>query len=332
MNIFITLDYEIFFGSNQGTIEKTLIQPTDMLMQISRLHTVYFTFFIDVGFLIKLAENKVQFPQLAKTEETVLTQIKSLLDQGHDCQLHIHPHWEKAWYDGEKWVFDYNYYKLSDFSNQEVNEIFRKYATKLHQITQQTIHSFRAGGWCIQPFEQLKKAFTENKISIDSSVFLGGKHIEKPYFYDFTCHPNKDAWFFDANECLEDPNGKFMELPISSSTYSPVFFWKLFILGNLFPTSHKPIGDGKPMPSSLTRKKLLTKSHLMAASIDGYFASHLQAVLNQNEKNKFKQMVIIGHPKALTRYSLKKLSTFIAANKQGNYFKTFSDFKNEIFG
>jgi hypothetical protein len=330
MNVFITLDYEIFFGENQGTIDKTLIYPTELLLKTTLNTSVKFTFFVDIGFLIKLDENKIAFPKLDLEHQLVIKQIKKLVALGHDCQLHIHPHWEKAIFDGKKWLFDYNYYKLADFSDDEIKQIFEKYTQALQELTQKPIHSFRAGGWCLQPFNRLKKAFTENHINIDSSVFIGGKHMDAPYAYDYTNTPSKAFWRFSSNECESDEQGAFIELPISSNIYSPLFFWRLFLLGNLFPSKHKPIGNGKPMPSSLTRKKLLTQKHLMSASIDGYFSSKMNKIIQNNYGKGKDHTVFIGHPKALTLFSIQELTNFIQKNHQQYHFKTFSDFKNEI--
>lgn len=330
MTVFITLDYEIFFGENQGTIDKTLLYPTELLLKSTAKTEVKFTFFVDIGFLIKLEENKTAFPKLDEEHLLVTEQLKKLVTLGHDCQLHIHPHWEKARYDGEKWLFDYNYYKLADFSDDEINQIFEKYTQALQKITEKPVHSFRAGGWCIQPFHRLKTAFAHNHIKIDSSVFIGGKHMDAPYAYDYTKTPSKDFWSFSSNECELDEDGTFVELPISSYNYSPLFFWRLFILGNLFPKHHKPIGNGKPMSSSLTRKKLLTQKHLMSASIDGYFSSKMNEIIQINQVKGINHTVFIGHPKALTHFSIQQLTNFIKKNHHQYHFKTFSDFNHEI--
>jgi hypothetical protein len=330
MNVFITLDYEIFFGKYQGTIDKTIIKPTNLLRNISNNTGINFTFFIDIGFIIKLEEHKNRFPLLQTEFDLVTKQIKELIQEGHDCQLHIHPHWEKAIYNGTSWEFDYNFYKLSDFSEHEIGLIFNHYKIKLESLTGRKIHSFRAGGWCIQPFELLESSFKKNEMKIDSSVFLGGKNVERFYSYNFQNSPLKDSWKFQQNECIEESDGEFVELPISSFVYSPLFFWKLFILGNIFPSKHKPIGDGKPMPSNVNRKKLLSKSHLMCASVDGFFSSKMENIVVKNSKKKFQKTVFIGHPKALTYYSLKKLEKFIVNYRNKLHFKTFTDYYNEI--
>lgn len=332
MNVYITFDYEIFFGNKQGDIEKTLLYPTEQILSIAKKENAKFTFFIDCGFLIKLKEYSETYPNLAKEYKLVSEQIKKISQEGHDCQLHIHPHWEKTTYNGKSWDFDYNFYKLSDFPDKEIQNIFKKYSDELKNLTGKKIISFRAGGWCIQPFDKIKSSFEDQGIKIDSSVFPGGKNIEEPYYYDYIDTPNKDLWYFEDDVCKEKDNGSFIQLPISSYKYSPLFFWRLFILGNLFPKSHKPIGNGKPMPSSITRKKLLTKNHYFSANVDGYFISKVQDVIKKNKKKNFKHTVIIGHPKAATNYSINQISRLIQKNKKWCSFKSFSMFYDEISG
>lgn len=331
MNVYITLDYELFFGSKLGSIERSILYPSAKLIEIGKKHQVGFTFFIDVGYLLQLKEKGQNYPHLLENYHQITSQIRELVANKHDCQLHIHPHWERASFDGENWTFDYDYYKLSDFDEKEIESIFDKYTEELKSITQQTISCFRAGGWCIQPFEKVQKSFVKHQIKLDSSVFVGGKNLIPPYHYDFTKVPKKACWNFSKHECVEDKDGLFTELPISSYRYSPLFFWKLFVLGNLIPSKHKPIGDGIPMPApQFSRKKLLTQFHTLSASVDGYFVSKMRHIIAQNQQKGYNHTVFIGHPKALSEFSIEQLDRFITTNKEKYRFITCSDYLNEI--
>src|SRR4051812_9645404 len=106
MNIFITFDYEIYFGENPGTVDKCIIYPTSELIRIAEKHNVRFCFFVDCGFILKLNEYRKKFPELESDYKAITAQVKYLADTGHDIQLHIHPHWEDSFFDGSKWVMD----------------------------------------------------------------------------------------------------------------------------------------------------------------------------------------------------------------------------------
>jgi len=325
MKLFLTYDYELFFGKTTGTVEKCIIEPTNMLMQIANKHNIKMIFFIDVGYIKKLIEYKEIYPKIKKEYILIFKQIRELVEEGHDCQLHIHPHWEDCTHDGDNWKMNTERYKLVDFSDEEISRIVIEYQSILMKITEKPVTTFRAGGWCLQPFSKIKTAFDQAELKLDSTVFPGGKFTKGNYYYDFTKVPQKSIWKFSNDLCTEDTNGNFWEYPISSYNYSALFFWKLFILGRLNPKIHKPIGDGYPMTSPGLRKKMLTKGVLLSASVDGYFITKLKTIIDQNKKKGYDETVIIGHPKASTRFALKELEKFIAKNKNNHQFLTFSE-------
>jgi hypothetical protein len=324
MNIYLTLDYEIYFGKNHGTVEKCIIYPTSELIRIAEKNDVRFSFFVDCGFILKLEEFKKKFPQLEKDHKAITEQVKYLSDTGHDIQLHIHPHWEDSYYDGERWIIDVSRYKLADFSETEIADIVYRYKKVLTDITSNSIFAFRAGGWCLQPFDKIKNAFIANGITLDSSVFKNGFYSSKEYSYDFRNAPEKALYHFEDEPSIEVKSGCFTELPISSIRNSPLFFWKLFLFGRKNPYLHKPLGDGQAMPAPGYLKKLLTQFTNNPVAVDGYNAHLLERVLKRLLNKKFDHMVIIGHPKALSRYSIQKIEEFVQQNKQKHKFTTYT--------
>ena len=120
LNVYLTYDYEIFFGEPTGSVEKCIIEPTNYLRQIAKETGVKMVFFIDVGYLKKLEEFRHQFPKVEKEYQLVSNQIKGLVAEGHDCQLHIHPHWEDCTHNGVKWQMVVDRYKLVDFTEKAI--------------------------------------------------------------------------------------------------------------------------------------------------------------------------------------------------------------------
>lgn len=324
MKVFLTLDYELYFGEKYGTVEQCMLQPTRELMKISKATGACMTFFIDVGFIIRLEEAVKEHPQLQGDLDGIINQITQLVAEGHDCQLHIHPHWEDSFYDGKQWQIKVDRYKLADFSDEEVDRIVREYHGCLSRLTGKKIDSYRAGGWCLQPFSKVRKPFEVLGIRKDSTVFPGGHFESEHYFYDFRNCPDKSRWTF-SDDLVKEQNGPFLELPISSKKTGPLFFWELFGWGRINPKDHKPIGDGYPIPTPGARKKMLTKGMLHSVSLDGYFAKQLPKALRQLERSGKEDMVVIGHPKACTWYSLKQLKKFIERHKDQHQFLTFAD-------
>jgi peptidoglycan/xylan/chitin deacetylase (PgdA/CDA1 family) len=324
MKIYITFDYELYFGDRSGTLEKCILAPTRELIRIAEKHGVRFVFFVDCGYLLALKRYALHFPQLQQELDAVSSQIKYLSDSGHDIQLHIHPHWEDTVYTSEGWKMNVSRYKLADFSDAEAEDIIARYHAVLYQITGKEIFAYRAGGWCIQPFSKMEKAFRKLGVWLDSTVFRGGKFRTIQYSYDFSTAPDKDIYRFENDPVAEVSKGYFLELPISSIRNSPLFFWRLFYLGRKDPHMHKPLGDGVAMAAPGYRKRLLTRFTLNPVSVDGYNAHLLDSALGRSRRKGAEHMVVIGHPKALSRYSLQKLEQFIEEKKSSEEFTTFT--------
>lgn len=325
LNIYLTLDYELFFGQPSGTVEKCILEPTESLMEISRRTGVRMIYFIDAGYLYTLQKLKENHPELANDYTMISAQIRALVEQGNDCQLHIHPHWEDARYENGAWKFPTHRYKLSDFSLQEVLHLFEKYSQALVSVSGQELHSYRAGGWCLQPFSHVKEAFVQHQLTIDSTVFPGGYAKNDVYDYDFRSIKNSKPYRFEDDVCVSNKTGRFMEFPIASHTYSPWFFWQLYGWGRVLPGRHKPIGDGYPISTKGERSKRLTKKSTLPVSLDGFFARELPGALRHQEKSGNTDFVVIGHPKACTVYSLEQLEKFIRRHQHTHTFRTFSD-------
>jgi hypothetical protein len=324
MNIFLTFDYELFFGSITGTVEKCMIEPTNKLLQISKKYSVPMTFFVDVGYLIRLETESAKHSKLKSDLAKVKNQITEMLECGCDVQLHIHPHWERSYYNGEKWIIEVDgCYKLADFDDDELYHIVTFYKDYLEEISRKKVHTFRAGGWCIQPFDRLKDIFKEIGIKFDTSVFTGG-HFESPHYnFDFRKAPKKSMYRFENDVCEEVENGSFVEYPIASLNYSPLFYWRLYILGRLFPKRHKMVGDGNFLSQPGRKKSVLTNFTWNHVSTDGYYVTKLNESLINCQNNQMQEMVTIGHPKSCTLFSFEILDKFIVTNYIRHTFCSF---------
>lgn len=329
MNIYITLDYELFFGIESGSVDNCIITPTNELLKIIDPYNIKLVFFVDVGYLIKLNEYKLTFPELDSDYIKITNHIKYLSSNGHSVELHIHPHWENSFYNGEKWVFDTSKYKLTDFSKPEAHDIVLKYSCFLEGITGSAPLAFRAGGWSAQPFSHIMEALKEANISIDSTVFANGFHVSNNQFYDFrNVSQYKTRYSFSNDLTIEDCKGYFTEYPISSHRVSPFFFWRFAFEKIKKSKKHISFGKGKAINKPKRELfRLLTKYSNSVVSIDGFKASYMakafmKYVRNTNNDGNF---VLIGHPKAFTPYSLLKTKEFIAKNYKEHKFGVFKN-------
>ena len=148
MNIYLTFDYELYFGERTGSARNCILHPTQLLKEVADKHKIKLVQFVDVGYIIKLEEFKTSHPELEEDYQSITKQIKQLYQEGHDIQLHIHPHWEDSFYRDGKWHIVANRYKLADFDAQNIDRIVTTYKQKLESLTTtDSIFAFRAGGW-----------------------------------------------------------------------------------------------------------------------------------------------------------------------------------------
>ncbi len=322
MNILLTFDYELFFGTDSGTVTKCMLEPTNDLLRIAESKEVHYTFFVDVGYLIASEGVKELFAE----RNEVLEQIEDLISRGHDVQLHIHPHWEKAKYKNGRWIMHSDsHYRLNNFPLEEAKEIVRKYKAKLEEYVGRKVSVFRAGGWCIQPFEPLAETFQEIGLLYDSSVIAGFRMVTDQYAVDFSNIDSDAEYQFSEDVTLNDPNGFMTEYPITSYRYSPLFFWSLYLKGKLNKEDHRMIGDGKFISHGGKKWQQLlsyTTGHL---STDGYYATKLEAGLESVINLGLNQMITIGHPKGNTKYSIRLLEEFVNKYAQIHRFVSFKD-------
>ncbi|PKF61429.1 hypothetical protein CW745_08815 [Psychromonas sp. psych-6C06] len=326
----LSLDYELFFGKKPGSVQHCMITPTQKLISVLDKFNAKVSLFVDVGFLVKLREYGQQYPELIEQYKQIQTQLLTLSEQGHDIQLHIHPHWYDSTYDHEGWKITTERYRLHDFSEREVNDIVKSYKEELQHFTVHDIFAYRAGGWCIQPFDRLQSALENHNIWLDSTVFSGGHSDDPTRYFNFHALPPKAHWSFSNDPLLEDENGFFTELPISSFKTSPLFFWKLAFRKKFSGQQFKPFGDGQAMVAHGNYYiERLTKTTHGPVMIDGAKAGQLQQAFITHKKSTPPKAVfnVMGHPKSLCEFSLIKLEQFLEKNNNLNFI-TFQDLKN----
>ena len=319
MRTLLTLDYEIYFGPRTGSIERTLLEPTEALLRVADRHGAKCVFFVDAGYLVRLREEMRQHPPLRRQHDAVCRQVEALARGGHEVQLHIHPHWEDSRWIGDSWSIDTSRYALHAFPAHEIAGIVSRYAAVLREIAgPRSAYAYRAGGWVIQPFHKLRRALSESGVTIDSTVYAGGCSDGTVQPYDFAGAPAKSRWRFDADPLVEEADGQFLEVPIASRRVAPEFYWRFAWAKKLGGARHRAFGDGAPIAlerGDLLRK--LTQPTTSVVSIDGYKASFLEEAADDYRARGLEDFVVIGHPKALSPYSLERLDHFLAGGRAG---------------
>ena len=312
--ILLSLDYELFFGPKTGSVDNCLLRPTEALAEVVRRHGAHLSLFVDALYLQRLAEEAQRYPRMQRDFDAIRRQLAALAKEGHDMQLHLHPHWLDSSCDGEAWQLDTRRYKLHDFSAPEIMATVGSAKRLLTDLVGNTVFAFRAGGWCLQPFATVAPALLAHDIWLDSTVFAGGISDDQERWFDFSTAPIKDYWRFAADPNSETSHGPFVEVPISAMRVTPSLFWHMaFTKKILANADHKTFGDGASLAwGSSYYLQRLTGSTISVASLDGLKAGLLGKACRA-EQNTGKQLFhVMGHPKALTRYSLQQVEKFLA--------------------
>ena len=206
--IILSYDYELFFGDKSGTVQKTLIEPTNRMMDAMEEVEARGNFFIDYLMFKYIGKNHDERSQ--KDLLLLREQVKDMVRRGHRIELHLHPHWVDAKYNGDgTWDYsDYTHYMLSTFSEDEIRTMFVEGVGYLEALAREVqpdykIVAFRAGGWAVQPFSMLRPGFIDAGIVVDSSSSSGAYNPKKDQAYDFRMMPGKTMYHFDNDVVKE---------------------------------------------------------------------------------------------------------------------------------
>ncbi len=330
--LLVGVDYELFFGRNHGSIEHCLIEPTSALIDILESHGMFLSLFVDAGYLLALS--KQTSASARRDHATVARQLEALSKRGHEVQLHVHPHWQDCEFDGERWEISTQRYRLHDFTAADQVALVAEYKAHLESFSANPITTYRAGGWCMQPFDDLADALAAAGITIDSTVFAGGVSEDRQRGFDFTNAPRQPLWRFDSDPLQTVTEGRFLEIPIGSINVGPTFFWRSQIAQRLDKAKHASLGDGGALRADWRYYfNRLTQRSVAPASIDGAKAMLLSEVERQRAKRGDRFLNLMGHPKALSRYSLTQLDGFLREHSfDGIGFNAMEGVATELLG
>lgn len=332
MNIYITLDYELFLGTQTGSVDNCLIRPTFALLEVLERYGVKASFFVDAAYLMRVTQLMAEADALKHDYNNITKQIKQLDRLGHSIQFHFHPQWIYSQYENGAWKMDFEHYKLEDMCANEVeNSIVESYGV-LQSLVTKRITTFRAGGYSLMDFDRYKMLFGRLGIKNDTSVLRGKICSSRFQSYNYKKVPNKSSYPFSTSIVELDMNGDMMEYPITTAAFPSVIptLKTYFAIKKSTPDSFHKWGDGKSISQKskgglrrlIVHARMLFGRTVIPASIDSG-AIMLETVVTKSMKTiDGDNIVIIGHPKNLNNLSLENLDRFI--KRQGtDAFKAF---------
>ena len=333
--VFITWDYELFMGPKTGSVNNCLIKPISELLAAFGDKKVVMTFFVDCAYLFRLNELRSDYPRLEEDYQLVLQNLHDILNKGHEIQMHVHPQWYFSTFDGEKWIMDFEHYKLSDIEDTKLISLFAKSKSLLDEICGYSTIAYRAGGFSIDDCRIFPKLFKDNGIQIDSSVLIGSHFDSSTLSYDFRKAPQKDSWRFSDSVSKEDVNGPFVELPIGThKSFGLMFYLNKIKTLSYHQGDYQPWGDGVSVVTIYSKwyflkEKLHNAFSFMPlnASIDTIGSRRLEESFH---RQKGKYFVLISHPKNLSPQSIRDLICFIDNHFDCHYVGVSSLLNNNV--
>ena len=320
-NILLTFDYEPFLGAKSGSAEMCVLQPTNALRAILTKYNAKAIFFVDVFYLLNLKK----YVELDKDFAKITDQIKSLFSEGHYIFPHIHPHWLDAVYLKDKKEFsltNLSHYSLASLEQAQIKKSFQDAINFLKDIgVSYPQWGYRAGGWCIQPFNLFRDIFISENIKYEFSVLPGYKNDNPNQAFDFTKVVINNPYLFLNDVEKKDEQGVFTEFPISTIEFNKLDLFKdRLIRKYLWKINDRGWGDGisaqtAALKSTFSNREMISIDVLTIAKLSGY-----KKYLSTQD-----YMHWISHPKMFTKHGLKSFDYFLKY-ATGNFNITF-DFK-----
>jgi hypothetical protein len=342
--LLITFDYELFLGNRSGSVDECLIEPTNKVLQVIEQHDCKAIFFVDTTHLLTLKKH-FHLAACKNDFNTVTQHIANIAARGHEVFPHLHPHWLDAEYlpSTNEWrLLKTDQYRFYNINQQHRDELFNESIALLNEVIKPLkphyrVDAYRAGGWCIQPFDTFMPYFKKNHILYDFSVLGKFYLFSNAQYFDFSSAPDKPIYRFEDDVTIEQPEGPFTEFNISSLPISQSvqllnkIFLKLYykitndhsfkrgegqIAVKIDPSLKKPTLTGYDILNSNWERVAI---ELMSAIKQKTYFSYL----NRNEYMHF-----ISHPKMLTNHTISMFNRFL--KYATTHFSVETDFRKMI--
>ena len=332
-DLLFTFDHELFLGRRSGTPENCLLRPGDAVMDVLERYGSKAVFFVDTTYLMRMEAMAGRHAAIARDLGLIHAQLQDMLRRGHAVYPHIHPHWLDATYDegSNMWhLEDLSKYRFADLSSEARTQVFDGSIELLRRVLSPvdpnySVDTYRAGGWCIQPFSDFEPFFRKHSIRYDLSVLAGAWRSTNALRYDFTATPAQLVYRFANDVMVPASDGPYTELAISMVDLPKAGFVDDLLGKVLWRIPHgRQMGDGQGVQFVDDDGGMIGNGADRAMmSIELLNVVRLPAFVRHVEKHPFTQF--ISHPKMLSPHNLSMLNKLL--RKLAERFDLRSDWK-----
>lgn len=240
----ITNDYEVM-GDGSGDIWELMIGPTAEILDICEEFGVPHTLFVDMVELWQFeeAERTGSLGTDFGGASAIREQLKSAVSRGHDVQLHLHPQWLDAVpHAPGSWSVHRAHWRLPDVPGglggrgdiRSLRGLFHRGTNDLEEMLRTVSPgyrciAFRAGGYCVQPAEDVLRVMREEGLRIDSSVAVGRRKDDRFAWFDFRDAPDdRSHWFVEDSVTVPSDEECLLEVPIFTGHLSGSWLRRLW--------------------------------------------------------------------------------------------------------
>lgn len=188
IHLALTDDWELR-GNGSGDPGQIQFRPMRELLGLYRRYGVRATFNAEVMQQLTFRKYERQFPELKALADRWDEHVRAAVAAGHDVQLHVHPQWSEARYDGGRWHLGGDW-SILNYSPAEARAMLVEGKEYLENLLRPVapgyaVVSFRAGALAIAPSPFMLATLAELGIVFDTSIAAGmrvnTRHLQLDY-------------------------------------------------------------------------------------------------------------------------------------------------------
>ena len=223
LGLVITDDWELF-GDGSGDYFRLQHDPALALLDACDQNGAKLTLMAEVAQY--WAHQRI--PDGKKIVEAWEQILQQAIRRGHDVQLHLHPQWDGATYDG-RWHLDLAKWSLTNLPADKMHELLQRGKQTLETLLGHRVTGFRAGNWILKPSNPAMDTLSKLGFRGDTSV-VPGYTVEG----SFGSVNYRDAasdyrpWFADSDDVARvapRTPATLVEFPIYTERW-PAWKWK----------------------------------------------------------------------------------------------------------
>lgn len=194
-------------GNGLGNVRDHQFTPAIKLMDIYDECKIKASFNVEVMQQLSFEKYKDQYSEINCQYSDWLKAVNIMIDRDYDIQLHIHPQWHNAIFDGSYWKLDKRW-NITDYSEEEIRSFVKCTSNYLAKVLdgRQTLSSFRSGAWGVVSKTASSKSLMESLeslgIKMDISLCAGLKYNGESIQLDYE---NLDSPYTPYYPNYEDP-------------------------------------------------------------------------------------------------------------------------------